>query len=231
MVREPTMSSLIDHFEKIALVALEKQDGLFSLLGEYLLDLDIDKGIARFSDAAAFPYQMLGTESENSLTWLWAWADEQPEVPEELLRSVRELKAWGAKEGVSDFAVPSLDLNRADGTMISMIASMICAASGYYRDPYDGGSLFILLYGADSGRPVVYDRAGLIGALSELRSRYDFDHRKALCSYFRMKDLPFTESGDTVNAELAGGERLIALFDHAGQLTALNGEPLPWQAE
>ena len=220
------MNSVISYFEKIALVSLEKQDDLIKRLGEHIVDLDLDTGMARFSTDAAFPFQLLGTESDNSLTWLWAWADEQPEVSEDLLRSARELKAWGARAGVTEYTVPSIDLNRADGTMLSLIASGICAASGYYRDYYDGGTLFILLFGADSDRCPEFDRTGLISAMKDLVSRYDFNHRNSLLSYFTLKSLPFSESGDTVNGELAGGDRLIAIFDHAGQVTTINGESL-----
>lgn len=220
------MNSLISYFEKIALVTLEKQDGLIRRLGEHILEFDLDTGMARFSADVALPCQLLGTESDNSLTWLWAWADEQPEVSGLLLRSARELKAWGAKEGVTEFTVPSVDLNRADGTMLSLIASSVCAASGYYRDYYDGGTLFILLYGADSDSRPEFDRTGLIRVIRDLIFRYDFDHRKALLSYFSMKSLPFSDSGDTVNGELAGGERLVAVFDHAGQVITINGESL-----
>ena len=218
------MNSVISYFETFALAALEKQDGLIRRLGEHIANLDLDTGMARFNAESAFPFQLLGTESDNSLTWLWAWADEQPEVSEELLRSARELKAWGAREGVTEFTVPSLDLNRADGTMLSLIASGVSSASGYYRDYYDGGTLFILLFGADGDSRPEFDRAGLIRAMRDLVSRYDFVHRKALLSYFKMKSLPFSDSGDAVNAELAGGDRLVALFDDAGQVMTINGE-------
>jgi len=219
------MNPVISHFEKIALVALEKQNDLIRRLGEHFVDLDLETGIARFSSDASFPFQLLGTESHNSLTWLWAWAEEQPEVSEDLLRSSRDLKAWGAREAVPEFTVPSLDLNRADGTMLSLIALSVCAASGYYRDDYDGGTLFILLFGANSGQQLQFDRTALIGAMRDLVSRYDLDHRKTLLSYFKIKNLPCSDSGDTMNAELAGGERLIALFDPAGRVITLNGEP------
>lgn len=220
------MNSVIDQFEKIALVSLEKQASLIRRLGEHIVELDLDTGIARFNGDSSFPFQLLGTESHNSLTWLWAWAEEQPEVSGDLLRSARELKAWGAREAVSEFALPSLDLDKADGTMISLIASEICAASGYYRDDYDGGTLFILLFGANNVQPPQFDRTGLISAMRDLVSRYDLDHRKTLLSYLTMKNIHFSESGDAVNAELAGGERLIAQFDHEGRVITMNGEPL-----
>ena len=220
------MNSIISYIEKFALVSLEKQERLIRRLGDHIVELDLESGIARFNAEIVFPFQVLGTESDNSLTWLWAWADEQPEVSDDLLRSARDVKAWGAREGVAEFTIPSLDLNRADGIMLSLIASEICSASGYYRDAYDGGTLFILLHGADGGQPLEFDRTGIVRAMKDLASRYDIDQRKALTSYFSMKSLPFSDSGDTLNAELAGGDRLVARFDPAGRMITMNGEPL-----
>ena len=220
-----SMDSLIRHFERSALLSREKQDDLFRVLGEHTLGLDLDAGIARFNTIEV-PFQFLGTESDNSLTWLWAWADEQTEAPEPLLRSARDLKAWGAQQGVAEFTLPSVDLNRADGTMIALIASEICSATGYYRDPYEGGALFILLSGPAAGRRTDLDRSGIVSHLRDLISRYDFDHRNALLSYLRARAIPHSEAGHTVNAELASGERLLAEFDRQGQLRTINGEAI-----
>ena len=220
------MSNLIDQFERTALLSREKQDDLFRFLGEHALDLDLDAGIARFSSGLEAPFQVLGTESENSLTWLWAWADEQTEVPDQFLRSARELKAWGAQHGVTEFTLPSVDLNRADGSMIALIASDVCKATGYYRDAYEGGALFILLSGPRLGHHEDLDRAGIARHLQDLISRYDFNHRNALLSYLRARGIPLAEVGDTVSAELLSGERLIVEFDPKGQLRTINGEAL-----
>ncbi len=219
------MSGLKRYIERYALVSLEKQARLFSFLGEHILDLDLDAGTARFNDLA-IPFQVLGTESDNSLTWLWAWADEQTEVQDNLLTSARELKAWGEKEGLSELTLPALDLNRADGTLLALIASEVCRASGYYRDPYEGGTLFLLLYGIALDDQLVFDRKGLVRQLVDLVSRYDFNHRNALQSYFRARGVPAAEAGDTISAELANGERLVAVFDAAGQVRTINGEAL-----
>jgi len=220
------MTELISYFERYALISLEKQARLFSFLGEHILELDLDAGLARFDSNRAYPYQVLGTESENSLTWLWAWADEQTEVPENLLVSAIQLRSWGEKEGLPEFTIPSLDLDRADGTMLSLIASEVCSASGYYRDHYEGGSLFLLLDGIALDNQQGFDRQGLIRQLADLASRYDFDHRSALLSYLLAKEIPSTETGGALGAELATGERLIAEFDPAGRVRTINGEPL-----
>ena len=96
------MSKLIDQFERTALLSREKQDDLFRFLGEHALDLDLEAGIARFSSGLEAPFQVLGTESDNSLTWLWAWSEEQAELPANLLQSAVQLRSWGAAEGLPD---------------------------------------------------------------------------------------------------------------------------------
>ena len=220
------MTALKPYFERYALASLEKQARLFSFLGEHIMDLDLDAGTARFSDSLVFPFQALGTESDNSLTWLWAWAEEQTEIPPKLLASALELRAWGEKEGLEELILPAVDLDRADGTMLSLIASEICKASGYYRDPYEGGTLFLLLSGIALDDQLVFDRRGLVRQLADLASRYDFNHRNALLSYFRARAIPATNAGDTISAELVNGERLVAVFDAAGQVRTINGEEL-----
>jgi len=220
------MSNLTGYFEQYALISLEKQARLFSFLGEHVLDLDLDAGTARFNDLA-IPFQVLGTESENSLTWLWAWADEQAEVPDSLLSSAREVKAWGEKEGLPEFTLPAIDLNRADGTMLSLISSEVCKASGFYRDPFEGGSLFLLLSGIALDDQLVFDRQGLVRQLGDLASRYDFNHRNALLSYIRLKGIAASETANSMSFELTSGERFVAAFGQSGQVLTINGEPLP----
>ena len=219
------MNRLIDHFERFALVSLEKQARLLSFLGEHVLELDLDAGTATFNDLS-LPFQVLGTESDNALTWLWAWADEQTEIPDRLVASSRELRAWGEKERIPELSLPSVDLNRADGTMLALIASEVCKASGYYRDPYEGGALFLLLHGVALDDRQVFDRPGLVRQLADLSARYDFNHRNALVSYFRNKGIPCSETGNAISAELANGERIIADFDDAGRVRSINGDPL-----
>lgn len=221
------MNKLTEYLEQYALVSLEKQDKLALLLGDYTYILDIDAGKIRFNDNLDFSVQVLGTESDNTLIWLWAWADEQTdEVPEDLLQASRELRGWGLKEGVQEFTLPSVDLDRADGHVLSMIASGICQASCYHRDPYEGGSAFFLLYGKLIEAQPSFDLSRLLRRFLDLISRYDINHRNVLLSYLHIRGLSPVEKGSTITFELDSGERLSAEFDNAGHLTLLNGQAI-----
>lgn len=224
------MDNLKQLFERYALVSLEKQARLFRFLGEHFLELDLDAGVARFGADRSFPFQVLGTESENSLTWLWAWADEHDEVPDGLLASALALRAWGKEQGIAELALPSLDLDRADGTMLSVIASEVCGASGFYRDHFEGGNLFLLLSGIALDERQAFDRQGLVRQLADLAARYEFDHRNALTSYFKARSIHTSAAEGSVSAQLANGERVIIGFDDAGRALTVNGEPFPGAA-
>lgn len=218
------MASLIEYFERFALVAREKQEKFLRLVGEHGLELDLDSGLARFTKHHAFPFQVLGTESENTLSWLWAWADEQTEMPEGLMKASRAMKVWLESKGLHEYAVPSVDVDRADGTMLSLIATEVSGAACAYRDHYEGGALFILLYGGEIGSQAPFDRRELVRNLDDLIERYDFNHRNALLSYFRSNGIAAADAAGAVSAALENGERIIAEFDAAGKLTSINGE-------
>ncbi len=210
------------YLERYALLSLEKQDKLDALIGEHLHELDLDAGAIRFN-RFQFPMQVIGTESDNTLTWLWAWADEQTELPTNLMQSAIQLRTWGAGEGIPEFTMPSVDLNAADGTAISMVASEVTKASCFYRDDYEGGAVFLLLFDSmiDSGPP--FDRLRLLRRLAELLSRYDLNHQKTLLFYLTAKKLSLAAEGTTISCELESGERLIAEFDETGRLKMVNG--------
>ena len=218
------MTTLIEQFEQCALAGREKQEKFLRLVGEHTVELDLDAGLARFTKHHAFPFQVLGTESENTLSWLWAWADEQTEMPQTLMKASFAMKVWLETKGLQEYARPSLDLDLADGTILSLVATQVCNAGCFYRDHYEGGALFILLYGAEIAAQAPFDRRELVRTLDDLIERYGFNHRNALRSYFRGSEVEAAETKDTVSATLSNGEHLIAEFDAAGRLTAINGE-------
>jgi hypothetical protein len=220
------MKKITNYLEHYALSSLEKQDKFDRLIGEHTMELDIDTGVIRLSNGLAVPFQVLGTESGNTLTWLWAWSDEQPEIPVHLLTSSFQMKDWGEKHDVREFCFPSIDLNKADGHIISIIASEICKASCYYRDHYEGGAIYVLLFDKSIDTQSPFDRAGLSRKLSDLISLYEFNHRNALLSYFSMKGLSPVKSGLTITCALGSGEQLSAEFDVSGHLTSLNGKTI-----
>ena len=220
------MSELISYFERYVLVSREKQLKLARLVGEHIFDLDLDAGVARFSGSLEFPLQVLGTQSDNTLTWLWAWAEEQTEIPADLQRSSLEMQDWGRGHNVPECTAPSVDLGRADGGLLSLVAAEVCKASCYYRDVYEGGALFLLLFSRDIDRQPSFGADDLARSFADLAAVYDFHHRNAFRSYLQMKNLPHSEHASFIAGELDTGEDIRANFEESGRMVSLNGKPL-----
>ena len=222
------MNALTEYLEKYALISFEKQEKLARLTnGQMVVDLDFDAGRLRFSEGLEFRFQVLGTESDNTLNWLWAWAEEQEDLKPGLLTSSLQMKEWGEKAGIPEFSVASVDLEKADGHILSLIASEVCAASCYYQDSYDGGASFLLLFGGELERQPGFDVAGLSRQLSNLLELYELNHRNAFASYLQAKGLPFTEQGSIIKFELESAEQMSAEFGPNGVLRSINGRDLP----
>jgi hypothetical protein len=215
-------NTLQSYLEQYALTSLEKRDKLESVIREHQHELDLEAGTIRFNELQ-FPVQVIGTESYNTLTWLWAWADEQSEVPASMLQSAVQLRIWGAEAGIPEFTMPSVDLDRADGHAIAMIAAEVCKASCYYLDSYEGGALSLLIFDKIIDSQPSFDRQHLLIRLADLLSRYDLNNRIAVLSYLTGKGLSPVEQRNMINCELESGERLIAEFDEAGRLIVVNG--------
>ena len=219
-----TSPSFQERFEQFALISLEKQSKLESLIADQTHELDLDGGRILFA-GREIPMQVLGTESDNTLTWLWAWAEEQTEIPEQLLDASLRMRSWGSSANIPEFTIPSLDLDRTDGFALSLVASQICNASCHFRDVYEGGALYLLLFDREIDNLSPYDRSGLVRAMTNLFSRYEMNQRNALLSYIKLKGHALTERDGVLSVELETRERLVAEFDARDKLVVINGTP------
>jgi len=210
------MSTINEYFEQCALLSLEKQEKFDRLTGEHFAEFDLDAGILKINNDLALPFQVLGTQSDNTLTWLWAWSEEHADVQPDQITAALQLKEWGLKNNIEEFCIPEVDIERADGMKISLIAAEVCKASCYYRDAYEGGSAYVLLSGAGIDRQPPFELSGFLRAFTDLASRYDLNHRNMVQFYLRKKGLPFVEDGAMIIGKLESGEEIRMEFNSSG---------------
>jgi len=104
------MSSINEYFEQCALISLEKQAKFERLVGEHFAEFELDAGILKIDNELALPFQVLGPQSDNTLTWLWAWSDEHAEVQPDQITAAIKLKEWGLQNGIEEFCIPEVDI-------------------------------------------------------------------------------------------------------------------------
>jgi hypothetical protein len=122
--------------------SFDKQLYLANLIGEADWHLDMAAGLLSFGDRHRWHVQLLGTEANESQTWLWAWANEASGIPTQLLGSALTLRMLGEAQGIPELAEAEVPLNEVNGHVLAMIGSGVCRADAYYRCPYEGGAAF-----------------------------------------------------------------------------------------
>jgi hypothetical protein len=117
-----------------------------------------------------------------------------------------------------------------DGCYLAMAASGLCQADCYYRAPYEGGALFVLLKAPQVWAGAPQDAQHMAAVLVELLDTPAgavLDHQTVVCSYARQKGYQVTDAGEQVTCTGAGGEVLVAAFDAAGLMTRLTADVVP----
>lgn len=211
------------------LTALDRQVHLQDLVGEESWQLDQDAGTISFGPLVCAA-QILGTQSDTDRTWLWAWAN--PSVPDAVRRDAERIRDHGQRHGVSHFTDAQAPLDPSmPPEMLALIATELTGADGYYRGPYEGGAVFVLLRlpagAAKAERGDVRRTLRTLG-LGTMVLSVGLD-RESVEAYLASTGLTASGEADELVAEDASGRSVSVRFDRAGRVrdirTTLGEEP------
>jgi len=214
------MSTFQDHFADHAASSFARQMAFGDVIGERPWNIDIKKGVLRFGDDLEFPVQLLGTHAFESGTWLWVWANTQSNLPPRLIEAALHIRQLGEAQTVEAFTQPSLQLGDITDHMIAMTCSGLEGGRCYYRAPYEGGALFVLLddVPAEALAPVSLPRVNTV--LMEVISQFDVDHRRMVTSFLRQQGLHAASSAAaSIRTERAGEGHIEISFDELGRIS------------
>ena len=209
-------------FEEHAAASLDKQWALSEVIGDAGWQLDLDTGTISFGPTLTFPIQILGTESEYSNTWLWSWANTESNLPPRLIQASLQLRELGTAERIAEFADAQLDLEQIGGHQIALAAAGICQSDCYYRGPYEGGAVYVLIDAPIVGQQRKDSPVRVINVFNQLISTFALDHRRALTAFLRQKGYTLTETKTDIEATAPDRSSLRATFDQRGRLVEMN---------
>lgn len=109
-----------------------------------LWDYDRDSGIFslfKTDDSLHFAYQAIGTYSETTKQWQWAWDNENTYPSERALAGA--IRDFGQKKGYDLLTTSQWETERDEGWDILAIAHKVQKNLGYYRIPQDGEHMFV----------------------------------------------------------------------------------------
>ncbi|KAF9275879.1 hypothetical protein BGZ68_010447 [Mortierella alpina] len=217
------MANLNQLFLQHVVASFDKQLSLGDIIGSADWHADMENQTVTFGSQHCFKMQVIGTESSSSNTWLWAWAN-QGRIPAAALCASEELHALGRQNNIPELTQNMLPITEEiNGHNLMAIATGICNGDAYYRGPYDGGAVFMLIRDQDFPRetvdpviriPTVFTQAIMAFSIS--------DHKVAFRHYVEYYHGRIEETDDTILAEFDDGSRVEAKFEPPHRLTSIS---------
>ena len=186
----------------------DKQLYLQAMLGKARWSFALDEGVLAFVQPHQEPLQLsvqlLGTESAETHTWLWAWANPDSGIHTRLLKSSQDLRAFGEREGVPELHTPQLPLSsQINGGRMAAIACGVARAACFFRVAYPGGLLFMLIKDAAYKRSVMHPLRRIAQVFPRFVAQNEVsDARAAFVSYLQFYRLKVEEDAQRVTAVL-----------------------------
>jgi len=217
------MHFLLTHlFCRHAAASFDKQQHLDNLVGGLDWHFDLAGHLLSFGDRFRWQAQLLGTESEDTKTWFWGWANPSPGITPSLLQAATALKELGEQRLIDELTEPQLSLEEFNGHFLTLIASGICQANASYYAPYEGGAAHLLIkddrFPPPTEPPLVRIASLFPQAISAIAIP---NHKLALAGYLEYYGLDARAEGDALVVQEEDAPMLKAAFDEHDRLTRL----------
>lgn len=220
-----TFSELVD--QHIGL-SFRKQLALADLLGKHSWQLDLGKGTVDFGKGPGlfgkrriYPIQVIGTEAEDSGTWLWAWANAESHIPPGVLKAVERVRAFGESQGIEPLSTGELPSEAYPGHLLASVACGIAQADAYYRGPYPGGAVFFLIHDTPLSEAPPTPGERILTVLTQVIGTFEVNHRAMARAYLEAEGFRLDEGERALTATDRSGHSLKMTLDDRGRMENL----------
>jgi hypothetical protein len=210
--------------EKYGGIALEKQCHFGDIVSDLSWNIEMQTGEISFDGKFIFPFQILGTFSHSTETWLWVWANERSGISENLMKQALTLQKYGKDNGIDLLKNSQFNATKTDLHLIGCIAVGMFNASGYYLADYGQGIICVTVKSdkIDHSYENANNHYSVITLFPKLISMFKMNHRNALINYLKAKGYE-TKEEDNILTGSKDGNIIKAEFDNLYRLTKLNG--------
>lgn len=208
--------------ERYGGIAFDKQIDVAEVIGENNWSLDMINCEISFGDNLVIPFQVLGSFSRSSQSWLWAWANPQAEMATDSLNHAFRLKKYGEDNNIDFLKIDNFEASNIDLHLIGLTASGMMKSSGYYIADYGKGAMVFTLKSEAIDKVAKNEHERILSVFPQLISDFDIDHKTALKSYLEEKGYKLSIEKYKITG-LKGANQITAEFDKDNILTKLNG--------
>lgn len=207
-------------FEQNVATGYEKEYLFDETIGWLPYEIDLKKGRIAIG-AFFFEFQIIGTYSKVSSTWLWGWANEQSGIEPHLLEQANILKQIGENREIEFLIERKTEVDEMFPSKIGVACAGLFNCSTFYLCDYGEGILVITI--SDKRIPPIDNKnlAKIVECFNSMIYKYTVNHRKAFKHYLLDRVTNFEETGtDKIQAE-KDGISLVATFDETDRLVKL----------
>lgn len=218
-----SMATSLDHIYHYYVASVsDRQSRLSQKIGDSDWTYDMASGTLSFG-GLSLSVQLLGTEAYGNGSWLWAWANTQSAIPEHLTVHSRALREYGKKHGITEFTESQVSLDDVDGHRLAIAGAGLMGANAYYRGPYDGGALYMLITDAQLTPSRSDPMSRLSMRFAEAVSNFSIPrHKDALLGYAKTLGLTTTQPDDSTVLVSSDTGVCTATFDDQGRIVGID---------
>ncbi len=186
--------------------------------------IDFETGLLMFG-SERYPFQVIGTESYATNTWLWGWSNNSIEN-DETLRLSEILMRFGDENNLEALYEPQFELSQVyNGFSLSSVAALISKTPGcVYRCPHETGAVFVIfeLVPRDVFAPIQIDV--FVPTVMHLAQQTVSDHKLLVEGFLFYNQTPFFYEDGSLIAEFPKQAPLAINFDQFHRITAIESK-------
>lgn len=208
--------------ERYGGIAFDKQIDVAELIGANSWSLDMINCEISFGNNLVIPFQILGSFSRSSQSWLWAWANTKAEMASDSLNHALKLKKYGEDNNIDFLKIDHFEASNIDLHLIGLTASGMMKSSGYYIADYGKGAMVFTLKSDAIDKIAKNEHERILSVFPQLISDFDVNHKTALKYYLEEKGYKVSIEKYKITG-VKGINQITAEFDKDSILTKLNG--------
>ncbi len=181
-------------------------------------ELQFSAGEIRFG-AKKYPLQFIGSESNQSSTWMWGWNNVN-NFPDSVIRLAQAARDFGERHHLAELKNPQLRINDINnGLILSVIACNLSEQNCcYFRVPHEHGNAWVAF--SEIPEPQTLGAAQIMSVILDSIRKYDLDHRLFLQAFLTQNGTSFENGATRITAQL--DQKIVADFDDKGRIISMN---------
>ena len=184
-------------------------------------NVDFDRGIISFGEEE-YPLQFLGSESNSSNTWLWAWENING-FNENIISLAREIKAKGEKLNLEALTTPEIDISdELNGHTLSIVACGLADKNYcYYYGPHSGGAILVAFDGVDEKVFAPVDAKDFADIIVNSIQQFPLNHKLFVESFLEWNKTKYEWNKNTLIADFENSQKLEIDFEEKTELARI----------